>query len=83
MSYGQGGAPNAKAVRTPESAEKAVPAKLLVRPRPNRNVVNWVDNQPGSETHITAITLAELLYAVARLPTDDENSNLPHKPKPW
>ena len=40
----------------------------LIRPTPNQNVVTWVDNQPGHAIHITAITLAELLYGVARLP---------------
>ena len=40
----------------------------LVRPTPNRDVIDWVDGQPSGEIHITAITLAELLYGVARLP---------------
>lgn len=40
----------------------------LMRPAPARNVLDWVDRQPASETYLTSITVAELLYGVRRLP---------------
>jgi predicted nucleic acid-binding protein len=40
----------------------------LARINPEPNVVTWLDSQPGAEVATTAITAAELLYGVARLP---------------
>ena len=40
----------------------------LMRPTPAIEVVDWVANQLVSESYLTAITLGELLYGVARLP---------------
>lgn len=40
----------------------------LLRPRPNRGVVAWVDAQPSAVLHLTAVTVGELVYGVARLP---------------
>lgn len=40
----------------------------LFRPRPDPAVVRWLDAQPAGEVAITAVTAAELLYGVARLP---------------
>lgn len=39
----------------------------LMRRRPAARVVEWVDEQDASALAITAITVAELLYGVARL----------------
>jgi toxin FitB len=39
----------------------------LMRRRPAPRVVEWVDEQDASALAITAITVAELLYGVARL----------------
>jgi toxin FitB len=39
----------------------------LMRPAPSDGVIGWVDQQSATSCHITAITLAELLYGVARL----------------
>ncbi len=39
----------------------------LMRAAPADRVVDWVDRQWASECYLTAITLAELLYGVARL----------------
>ncbi len=39
----------------------------LMRSHPADDVVDWVDRQPASDLHLTAITVAELLYGVARL----------------
>lgn len=38
----------------------------LMRPAPATTVVDWVADQVASESYLTAITLAELLYGVAR-----------------
>jgi toxin FitB len=39
----------------------------LMRPAPAERVVTWVNQQLATSCHMTAITLAELLYGVARL----------------
>jgi toxin FitB len=39
----------------------------LMRPAPAERVVTWVNQQLATSCHITAITLAELLYGVVRL----------------
>jgi predicted nucleic acid-binding protein len=40
----------------------------LARINPEPNVVTWLDSRPVTEIATTAITAAELLYGVARLP---------------
>jgi predicted nucleic acid-binding protein len=40
----------------------------LARIDPEPNVVTWLDSRPAAEVATTAITAAELLYGVARLP---------------
>lgn len=40
----------------------------LARINPEPNVVTWLDSLPAAEMATTAITAAELLYGVARLP---------------
>jgi toxin FitB len=40
----------------------------LARTDPEPNVVSWLDSLPAAEVATTAITSAELLYGVARLP---------------
>ena len=40
----------------------------LMRAAPAEDVVDWVDRQPAIDVHLTAVTVAELLYGVARLP---------------
>jgi predicted nucleic acid-binding protein len=39
----------------------------LMRRRPAARVVGWVDEQDASTLAITAVTVAELLYGIARL----------------
>lgn len=39
-----------------------------MRPDPAAAVVEWVDLQPADEVWLTAITLAELLFGIGRLP---------------
>lgn len=40
----------------------------LARRRPDASVMAWLDTQPSTEIATTAITVAELLYGVAKLP---------------
>jgi predicted nucleic acid-binding protein len=40
----------------------------LMKPSPSALVVEWVRARTGSELFTTAITLAEIFYAIARLP---------------
>lgn len=39
----------------------------LMRPAPNSEVVAWVDGWPVGELAVTAVTVAEVLYGIARL----------------
>ncbi|MEQ7869854.1 type II toxin-antitoxin system VapC family toxin [Chromohalobacter salexigens] len=41
----------------------------LMRPTPDACVVDWLDSQDASEVTITAITVAEILYGIERLPS--------------
>lgn len=43
-------------------------ASELMRPSPSALVVAWVRARPPSQLHTTAITVAEILYGVERLP---------------
>jgi predicted nucleic acid-binding protein len=47
----------------------------LMRPSPSRKVVDWVRSKPDSELFTTAITFAEVLYGINRLP-DGRRKNL-------
>ncbi len=40
----------------------------LIRQNPDPGVLAWLDSLPGSEVVTTAVTAAELLYGMARLP---------------
>lgn len=40
----------------------------LMRPEPAAAVVAWVRSQPAREVHTTAVTVAEVLYGIERLP---------------
>lgn len=40
----------------------------LMRKEPESAVVSWVDEFPSAEVLVTAVTAAELVYGVARLP---------------
>jgi predicted nucleic acid-binding protein len=40
----------------------------LMRPLPNQHVISWMDQQPSDQVAITAITVAEILYGIERLP---------------
>jgi len=40
----------------------------LMKPSPSALVIEWVRDRTGSELFTTSITLAEILYGIARLP---------------
>lgn len=40
----------------------------LMKPSPSAAVIEWVQARTGSELFTTSITLAEILYGIARLP---------------
>lgn len=48
----------------------------LMRRRPAARVLRWVDGQDASALAITAVTVAELLYGVARLPAGARKAKL-------
>ena len=48
----------------------------LMRAAPAEIVVDWVDRQPAADVYLTAITVAELLYGVARLPDGSRRADL-------
>jgi nitroreductase len=53
----------------PDLGSDRVPADLrALYPHPAAEVVAWVDRHPGDQVFITAVTAAELLYGVARVP---------------
>lgn len=51
----------------------------LMREDPAADVVAWVDRHPPDEVFVTAVTAAELLYGVARLPDGRRKTILTHK----
>lgn len=48
----------------------------LMRPSPHSTVVEWMDSRPADEFSTTAITAAELLHGVGRLPAGRRKSRL-------
>jgi predicted nucleic acid-binding protein len=48
----------------------------LMRQVPDDAVVRWVDRYPADEVFITAVTAAELVYGVARLPAGERRTVL-------
>lgn len=40
----------------------------LQKPRPNGNVINWLDRQEPTNLYLTAITVAELMFGAFSLP---------------
>lgn len=48
----------------------------LIRQRPAERVVKWVDDQDAKTLAISAITVAELLYGVARVPDGARKAKL-------
>ena len=48
----------------------------LMRTAPSASVLRWVDNLPLEDVYLTSITLAELLYGIARLPAGSRRERL-------
>lgn len=48
----------------------------LMRPQPSQAVVAWVDAQPCDDLFISAITMAEILHGIERLPTGKRKDQL-------
>lgn len=48
----------------------------LMRSQPSKSVISWLDNQIAPTLYITAITVAEILYGIARLPEGKRKSAL-------
>ena len=48
----------------------------LMRSDPDAAVVGWVDSQPSVDLVLSAVTVAELLYGIARLPDGRRKSRL-------
>jgi predicted nucleic acid-binding protein len=48
----------------------------LVRERPDARVLAWLDDKPVAEIATTAVTTAEMLYGVARLPSGRRKAEL-------
>lgn len=48
----------------------------LMRQPPDTGVLTWLDAQTGGELFLTAITVAEILYGIARLPDGQRKVNL-------
>lgn len=48
----------------------------VMRPVPNANVIAWLDRQDPAELLLTAITVAEILYGIRRLPDSSRQATL-------
>ncbi len=48
----------------------------LIRPQPDEGVIRWLDSLDAAEVSTTAITVAELLHGVARLPSGRRRERL-------
>ncbi len=48
----------------------------LMRPRPDRDIVNWLDSFPREEVFLSSITVAEILYGIAGLPGGKRKNSL-------
>lgn len=48
----------------------------LMRAKPSPQVLEWVDAQPASQLVISSITVAEILYGIARMPDGKRKQGL-------
>ncbi|MDR2564861.1 MAG: type II toxin-antitoxin system VapC family toxin [Bifidobacteriaceae bacterium] len=48
----------------------------LMRPRPDPGVLAWADAQRASELRLTAVTVAEILFGIRRLPPGRRRDDL-------
>jgi predicted nucleic acid-binding protein len=47
----------------------------LMRPQTNASVLGWVDAKGQGELFVTAVTVGEVLYGIARLPEGKRKSD--------
>ena len=48
----------------------------LMRPDPDPAVIAWMDSQDPAQLFLTAVTIAEILYGIARLPDGKRKAGL-------
>lgn len=48
----------------------------LMRPSPSPSVVAWIRGRPAAQLYTTSITVAEVLYGIARLPASRRKERL-------
>lgn len=48
-----------------------------MRPKPDRNVLAWLDAQVGESLYLSTVSLAELLLGIESLPSDKRAKSLP------
>jgi len=48
----------------------------MIRPQPDAQVVDWIDNQVQARLYLTSISLAETLYGIERLPIGRRRQDL-------
>ena len=48
----------------------------LMRPDPDQAVIAWMDSQEPAQLFLTAVTVAEILYGIARLPDGKRKAGL-------
>jgi toxin FitB len=48
----------------------------LMRPSPSARVLDWLRDQPGREVYTSAVTVAEVLYGIERLPAGRRREEL-------
>lgn len=48
----------------------------LARPKPAQDVVDWLDQQDSNQIFVTCITVGELLYGLARMPSGQRKATL-------
>ena len=48
----------------------------LIRPEPDRLVLRWLEQQPHPELNTTAVSVAEIHYAICRLPAGRRRDQL-------
>lgn len=51
----------------------------LMRVQPIQNVLSWLDQQNTDQLFLTAITVAEILYGIVRMPERKRKDNLRNK----
>jgi len=49
-----------------------------MKPDPDLNVVDWLDRQAAETLYLTSVTIAELLFGVAAMPTGRRKGRLAH-----